>query len=329
MAHDHGSPRDYLTEINAEFYLNDAVALLLKARPDRPLEFLRDYLTTVKAQQHVVSRDFTFINATTHNRRSFLGSCREAFGHIDESKEMVIGDLYQLVALLCPTMPEGRVYELPRLLKVEHAARLRFGDLFTAFSVHFAYYDSLLELKHIFVQPLLPGSPPEWRSIDLATVRAHVLRRQHGGPPHRQQHNSADKLAATKPPTPAASLDLRCEVPLRFIEEAFGLSVATGSSGESAAAAAAATYSPPPSAITFDELLFRLLKSKELAAHFLLMDTGNWRARDAYPEVADLFLKHNSKGEAGPEDDERFLKASKPKLKEKGKTQKKSTKACS
>ena len=252
---------DYLKDLNAEFYLNDALALLLKARPERPLEFLHDHFTAVRAQQHVVSRDFTFINATTHNRVSFLKSCRQAFGHIDDGKEMVIGDLYQLVTLLCPTMPEGRIYELPRLLKLDASAAIPFRDLITAFSVHFAFYDALLELKQIFVLPLLPGSPLEWRSVDIDTVRAHLFQQKQG----RANNSSAD---------------LHFEVPLHFIETAFGVGAGVGSGNLAEEAA------PTPSVLAFDELVFRLLKNQDLAAHILRDSTASWRPRDACPVCA-------------------------------------------
>ena len=248
---------DYLKDLHAEFYLNDALALLLKARPERPLEFLHDHFTAVRAQQHVVSRDFTFINATTHNRVSFLKSCRQAFGHIDDGKEMVIGDLYQLVTLLCPTMPEGRIYELPRLLKLDTSAAIPFRDLITAFSVHFAFYDALLELKQIFVLPLLPGSPLEWRSVDLDTVRTHLLQQKQG----RANNSSAD---------------LHFEVPLHFIETAFSLGAGVGSGNLAEAA-------PTPSVLAFDELVFRLLKNQALAVYILRDTTARWRPRDACP----------------------------------------------
>ena len=119
--------------------------------------------------------------------------------------EVVIGDLYQLVTLLCPDYPEARIYEIPRLLRSSPSVRIPFGDLRVAFNVHFAYYgrsathgqllpsapisalffahhalqparltDFLLDLKHIFCQISRPSDAKGGDAQDSSSSRRRL-----------------------------------------------------------------------------------------------------------------------------------------------------------
>ena len=166
--------RDYLTKLNAQLYFDDAAAIMARLKPERPLVFLHEYFKNVLEMEHTIGRDFEYINSSSRNRGSFLPACHQAFGHFDDETELVIGDLYQLVLLICPTFPEGRVLEIPRLLREDPDAQIPVGTLRTAFFVHFSFYDHLLELKKLFVQPGLGGAPPEWKLVTLIEVLRFV-----------------------------------------------------------------------------------------------------------------------------------------------------------
>lgn len=98
-----------------------------------------------------------------------------AFGHFQPSESLVIGDLLQLVCLLCPTFPEQRILEIPRLLKIGNPnSRISFEELSTAFSIHFAFYDSLMHLKDLFMVPVDDDRRIEWRPQTLEAVRLHA-----------------------------------------------------------------------------------------------------------------------------------------------------------
>jgi len=121
-------------------------------------------------------RDFEYINATMRNRRAFLSTCTRAFGSFSDTDEVVIGDLYQLVSLLCPSFPEARILELPRLLKLDPAAKMPFGDLRVAFTVHFAYYDFLLSIKILFIsQDSEGGRRLEWKPVEIESARQFIV----------------------------------------------------------------------------------------------------------------------------------------------------------
>ena len=132
--------RLYLDSISADFYFNDVVSMLLKAQPEDPIEFMCEYFQSIHDMEHVVNKRFEYVNATAYNRRSFLHTCLRSFGHFGDAQEVVIGDLFQLVTLLCSDYPETRMFEIPRLLRYDPSALLPFGELRIAFSVHFVYY---------------------------------------------------------------------------------------------------------------------------------------------------------------------------------------------
>ncbi len=145
--------------------------------------------------EHVVNRDFEYIASNVRNRQAFLSSCQRAFSSFDEQDQITAADLYQLITLLCPTTPEGRVNDLPRLLKVEIASKLPFGDLANAWFVYFAYYDFLHEIKKLF---------------------------QDGSRKNEQRTCTLDAILQTLPTS--SSLDLNFSIPSHFIERAVGAS---------------------------------------------------------------------------------------------------------
>jgi hypothetical protein len=284
------TPARYLRELNAQFYLDDAVALMARVRPERPGAFLQAYFQNVLALEHTVGRDFEFVNATARNRGAFLRSCHAAFGHLDDASELMVGDLHQVVSLLCPTFPEGRVLEIPRLMREDTSARIPFGALSTAFFVHFSFYDHLLELKKLFVQPGKGDVPPEWRSVALAEALRHVTMGVTG------TTGNGAPAARPKPNDQGGCL------PAAAVSRAFR----------------------SDAALTFDEFVYRLLGDAQLALA-LVRDaesgSAEWLPRHgpSGSAVASLFAPRNARGEAGPDDDGNLAKASKPKAKDKGK----------
>jgi hypothetical protein len=153
--------------------------------------------------------------------------------------------------------------EIPRLLKVDPLVPVSFLQLKTAFLVHFAFYDHLLDLKALFVVPpatstpswpgqAQPGSqqPLEWRPVSLDAVT-----------------ESFRKLDAAEGPA-ARGVDRCCRIPLSAVVGAFG-----GSASKSAT-------------LSFDELVFKLLTNADPSRHLLRLcrPPAPWQPRDA-PEV--------------------------------------------
>ena len=62
----------YLLQHDFDVYLRDVIQLVLNRRDDRPLDLIYDYFKSVTRGNHVISRDFKYINATPRNRASFV-----------------------------------------------------------------------------------------------------------------------------------------------------------------------------------------------------------------------------------------------------------------
>ena len=289
--------RDYLHRINLQFYMDDAVALMARLRPKSPDAFLHAYFQSVLALEHTIGRDFEFVNASARNRGVFLRSCHAAFGHIAENTEVVIDDLHQLISLICPSFPEGRVLEIPRLMRESASSRIPFGELSTAFYVHFSFYEYLLELKKVFVQPGQGDSPPEWRSVALTEALEHVSK------------GTASITGSGAPSVGSKPNDRSGCLPTAAVSRAFRAN----------------------DSLTFDEFVYRLLGDKELAsalARNAESSSAEWLPRRSVSagashgdhdedKVARLFTPRNSRGEAGTDESISFTKLPKSKPKDK------------
>lgn len=85
------SSADYLERFHVSLYLEDAIKLLLDCRDERPLEFIAEYFNSMQRGDHVLLREFAYINAVT------------------------VEDALQLLGLLCPDFPEALVRMAARL----------------------------------------------------------------------------------------------------------------------------------------------------------------------------------------------------------------------
>ncbi|CAN0337215.1 unnamed protein product [Pylaiella littoralis] len=122
--------QDFLDNPELKVYIEDAVRLVLAARPEKPLELIDEYLQSVLSQDNVVGREFAYINATTRNRRAFVRAVHEVF--VDPSNGVAGGsnggalvaeghgfeqvDVVHLFGLICPDFPEDIIARVARIL---------------------------------------------------------------------------------------------------------------------------------------------------------------------------------------------------------------------
>lgn len=66
------SAQEYLDTYKIGVYLQDAVKIILDRREEKPLELLLEYLNTAMKGEHILLREYAFINATPLNRKCFL-----------------------------------------------------------------------------------------------------------------------------------------------------------------------------------------------------------------------------------------------------------------
>eukprot|EP00658_Telonema_sp_P-2_P077143 TRINITY_DN6914_c0_g1_i3.p2 TRINITY_DN6914_c0_g1~~TRINITY_DN6914_c0_g1_i3.p2 ORF type:complete len:151 (+),score=37.97 TRINITY_DN6914_c0_g1_i3:225-677(+) len=126
------SAAEYLAGSHLELYLADCVETLLASRDERPLEAIAEYLGEVCAGRHVSGREFSFCNASPHNRASLMSVTAQSLKRFDGTMPLSATDFHQLVCLLCPDFPRHLVMEAATLLSPSEPSRLEQAS----FNVH-------------------------------------------------------------------------------------------------------------------------------------------------------------------------------------------------
>ena len=81
------SAAEYLERHQITFYLRDVISLLLRAKDDRPLEFIADYFSEVLNGTHVLLREYGFVwQMRARDRWAFVQSVREALADLDQDE---------------------------------------------------------------------------------------------------------------------------------------------------------------------------------------------------------------------------------------------------
>ncbi|CAM9633305.1 unnamed protein product [Ectocarpus sp. 12 AP-2014] len=115
--------QDFLENPELKVYVEDALRLVLAARPEKPLDLIHDYLESVLSQDNVVGREYAYVNATTRNRRAFVRAVHEMF--VEPGDGAAAGtegggfeqkDVVHLFGLVCPDFPEEIVVRVARIL---------------------------------------------------------------------------------------------------------------------------------------------------------------------------------------------------------------------
>ncbi|KAG8460668.1 hypothetical protein KFE25_011443 [Diacronema lutheri] len=95
----------YLQRHEIHAYLSDVVAQLIAERHERPIEAVAAYFERALAGTHVLHREFAFVAATPHNRRSFCRLLAQALRPLDAHTRVTADELCDLARLLCEDLP--------------------------------------------------------------------------------------------------------------------------------------------------------------------------------------------------------------------------------
>eukprot|EP00164_Ancoracysta_twista_P007809 GFYU01011164.1.p1 GENE.GFYU01011164.1~~GFYU01011164.1.p1 ORF type:complete len:368 (+),score=58.32 GFYU01011164.1:147-1106(+) len=144
------SAREYLDRYNVPLYVNDIVRQLVDTRVENPLECLHEYFSNVLKGNHVLFRDYEFVNSTPHNRLSFLGQIVEAYQNFDGTEELAYNDFHQLLCVLCPDFPLSLVEDASDCLQLAEEEARPFLDWIPPFQTVFYFVDFLYEARLIF-----------------------------------------------------------------------------------------------------------------------------------------------------------------------------------
>ena len=105
------SAQEYATRHALGAYLQDATALALESRPNRPLEALAEYFERVARGEHVWGRAYAYVALTPRNRLAFCDALRAAAEQLDAEAEGTVSreDCAALARLLCADFPAEAV----------------------------------------------------------------------------------------------------------------------------------------------------------------------------------------------------------------------------
>lgn len=165
----------YLADSNVLFYLNDAVIQLLEHKEEYNqfgvIRYFAEYFSSVKNSNHVLFREFNYIQATPHNRASFIRVFWKCYRQIGKSGDLLSMLEYRsLLQLLCPDFPVVLVQSAARIAVMDDTidCLMSFSDFLYAFQLQF-YYQEFLDCVLVIYQDLLAGKSPNTVIVPTST----------------------------------------------------------------------------------------------------------------------------------------------------------------
>lgn len=165
----------YLADSNVLFYLSDAVTQLLEHKEEYTqfgvIRYFAEYFSSVKNSNHVLFREFNYIQATPHNRASFIRVFWRCYRQIGKSGDLLSMLEYRsLLQLLCPDFPVMLVQSAARIAVMDDGidCLISFSDFLYAFQLQF-YYQEFLDSVLVIYQDLQAGKSPNTVIVPTST----------------------------------------------------------------------------------------------------------------------------------------------------------------
>ncbi|NXD09380.1 CK049 protein, partial [Nothocercus nigrocapillus] len=169
-------------------YMEDAVSQLLENREDISqygiARFFTEYFNSVRQGTHILFREFSFVQATPHNRASFLRTFWRCFRTVGKNGGKFSGmnllaaqEYHCLLQLLCPDFPMELTQKAARIVLMDDAmdCLMSFSDFLFAFQIQF-YYSEFLESVAAIYQDLLAGKSPNTVIVPTSSSGQHRQR---------------------------------------------------------------------------------------------------------------------------------------------------------
>nr|XP_014716806.2 UPF0705 protein C11orf49 homolog isoform X2 [Equus asinus] len=173
---------EYLAQRHVLTYMEDAVCQLLENKEDISqygiARFFTEYFNSVCQGTHVLFREFSFIQATPHNRASFLRAFWRCFRTVGKNGDLLTMKEYHcLLQLLCPDFPLELTQKAARIVLMDDAmdCLMSFSDFLFAFQIQF-YYSEFLESVAAIYQDLLSGKNPNTVIVPTSSSGQHRQR---------------------------------------------------------------------------------------------------------------------------------------------------------
>ncbi|KAM5319410.1 centriolar satellite-associated tubulin polyglutamylase complex regulator 1 isoform 1-T1 [Glossophaga mutica] len=173
---------EYLAQRHVLTYMEDAVCQLLENKEDISqygiARFFTEYFNSVCQGTHILFREFSFIQATPHNRASFLRAFWRCFRTVGKNGDLLTMKEYHcLLQLLCPDFPLELTQKAARIVLMDDAVDclMSFSDFLLAFQIQF-YYSEFLESVAAIYQDLLSGKNPNTVIVPTSSSGQHRQR---------------------------------------------------------------------------------------------------------------------------------------------------------
>ncbi|XP_073760769.1 centriolar satellite-associated tubulin polyglutamylase complex regulator 1 isoform X2 [Callorhinus ursinus] len=173
---------EYLAQRHVLTYMEDAVCQLLENKEDISqygvARFFTEYFNSVCQGTHILFREFSFIQATPHNRASFLRAFWKCFRTVGKNGDLLtMREYHCLLQLLCPDFPLELTQKAARIVLMDDAmdCLMSFSDFLFAFQIQF-YYSEFLESVAAIYQDLLAGKNPNTVIVPTSSSGQHRQR---------------------------------------------------------------------------------------------------------------------------------------------------------
>nr|XP_031546487.1 UPF0705 protein C11orf49 homolog isoform X1 [Vicugna pacos] len=173
---------EYLAQRHVLTYMEDAVCQLLENKEDISqygiARFFTEYFNSVCQGTHILFREFSFIQATPHNRASFLRAFWRCFRTVGKNGDLLtMREYHCLLQLLCPDFPLELTQKAARIVLMDDAmdCLMSFSDFLFAFQIQF-YYSEFLESVAAIYQDLLSGKNPNTVIVPTSSSGQHRQR---------------------------------------------------------------------------------------------------------------------------------------------------------
>ncbi|XP_006042474.1 centriolar satellite-associated tubulin polyglutamylase complex regulator 1 isoform X2 [Bubalus kerabau] len=173
---------EYLAQRHVLTYVEDAVCQLLENKEDISqygiARFFTEYFNSVCQGTHILFREFSFIQATPHNRASFLRAFWRCFRTVGKNGDLLtMREYHCLLQLLCPDFPLELTQKAARIVLMDDAmdCLMSFSDFLFAFQIQF-YYSEFLESVAAIYQDLLSGKNPNTVIVPTSSSGQHRQR---------------------------------------------------------------------------------------------------------------------------------------------------------
>ncbi|XP_073869840.1 centriolar satellite-associated tubulin polyglutamylase complex regulator 1 isoform X13 [Macaca fascicularis] len=127
---------------------------------------------------HILFREFSFVQATPHNRVSFLRAFWRCFRTVGKNGDLLTMKEYHcLLQLLCPDFPLELTQKAARIVLMDDAmdCLMSFSDFLFAFQIQF-YYSEFLDSVAAIYEDLLSGKNPNTVIVPTSSSGQHRQR---------------------------------------------------------------------------------------------------------------------------------------------------------